>query len=94
MHMQTTANSLPREILDQCESLQSTAEYIRVLASVVESQIDKVRGFMRDPDFAGYSLADIGEWREMNTILSLLKSQAEIVLDTSSALEGARQVAA
>lgn len=55
MHMQTTANSLPREILDQCESLQSTAEYIRVLASVVESQIDKVRGscaIRTSPDIA------------------------------------------
>ena len=90
MHMQTTAKSLPPEILDRCEGLQNTAEYILSLALVVEHQIDAIRGYMRDPAFSGQSLADVGDWAEMFTIISLLKTQADIVKDASASLDDAR----
>ncbi len=89
MNMQTTAKSIPPSILARAAALQTTAEYISSLAIVVENQIDTIRGYMRDPAFAGSSLADVGDWREMMTIISLLKSQADIVSDVSADLDSA-----
>jgi len=89
MTMQTTAKSIPPAILERVASLQTTAEYISSLAIVVEHQIDTIRGYMRDPAFVGASLADIGDWREMFTIISLLKNQADIVSDVSADLDAA-----
>lgn len=93
MNMQTAALRMPQDIVQRGSDLQTTAEYIEALADVVEGQLNEIRKHMREGDWPASYFADVGDWDLTETILSLLRSQSDIVRSTSIELELALRAA-
>lgn len=79
-------------LLDRIEHLQSTAEYITTLLEIVTEDVRKLQGFCREPS-PPMTVADLGDWNRIQTILCLASEQVETVASASRDLEAARMAA-
>ncbi|MDN4632792.1 hypothetical protein QCD71_14805 [Sphingomonas sp. PsM26] len=84
MEIQTEAplRPLDRDLCNDIDSLESTAEYIDVLCPIILDEISRFRESVRSVRSVPAIISDGGEWRNIETLLMLLWRQNDIVKDT------------
>lgn len=84
MDTQTEAplRPLDRDLCNDIDSLESTAEYIDVLCPIILDEVHRFRDHLRSVKSLPPIVAEGGEWRNIETLLMLLWRQNDIVKDT------------
>lgn len=88
MIMTAIAPPIDAALLDRVEGLASTAEYIVCLHEIVQRVFNDLTATLRrkGDDFAG----ETRDWQQIEMLLNLATSQADIVRDVARDVEAAR----